>query len=165
MFVGCVEEVEPQCLADLNEAATRAQRQLLYAYMRADALPWPARVRVAVAAFLVFLDEEPVVAEVLFGESLRERPLLAWRRAQLLEQLGLYIHTGGWNAEGSRQFEDRSAERMLGVAATVIETHLSRADPRPLTCLTGTLTGLIVMPYLGAGTALKQMENEGIADR
>ncbi len=32
--------VEAQCLADLNDPITRAEQQLAYAYMRADALPY-----------------------------------------------------------------------------------------------------------------------------
>jgi hypothetical protein len=111
-----------------------------------------------VAALLAFLDEEPSVTQILFGESLHVYPLIARRRAHLLDQLGLYVHDEGQNAEGSRQFEGLSAERMIGVCCTVIETHLLREDPRPLVELTGTLTGLIVLPYLGPHAALEGMQ-------
>jgi hypothetical protein len=157
--------VEAECLAECDEAVARAQRQLVYAYMRADALAWPERVRVAVAALLAFLDEEPVLTEILFGESLEVYPLLAARRAQVLRSLALAILRDGSRAAGALKIPACSAEGMLGVCATVIKTHLMREDPRPLTALTGTLTGLIVMPRLGAVAALEQMEDEGVAGR
>jgi hypothetical protein len=161
---------ETQYLADFNTAVARSQQQLVYAYMCADAQPWPERVRAAVAAFLAFLDGEPRVARILFDdslsyESLRHGSSLAARRAHLLEHLSLHVHTDGSRAGGAPNTPGRSADEMIGVACTVIETHLMRDDPRPLVELTGTLTGLIVMPYLGVHAALEQMENELSADR
>jgi hypothetical protein len=142
-----------------DDAIIRAEQQVAYAYMRADALPWPERVRTAVAALLGFLDEEPTLTGALFEVSPREDPLLAGRRAHLLERLGLYVDADGFGADGSLRVPGLSADQMLGACAIAIETHLLRNDPRPLRSLTGMLTGLIVQPYLGPHAALQQMQD------
>ena len=107
----------------------------------------------------------PLVASLALAATLAfalvasfDYPLLAARRAHLLERLNLRVHSDGSVAEGALNTPGLSAEAMLGVACTVIETHLLRKDHRPLVALTGTLAGLIVMPYLGPPMALAQME-------
>lgn len=147
----------------LEAVLERARRQLVYAYMRADAVAWPVRVRGAVAAFLAFLDDEPRVAEILFGEEPGDSSSRAASRAHVLRSLSLAIHADGARAAaaaGESHRLDQRAERMIGVAVSVVETHLLRCDPRPLIELRGTLTGLIVMAYLGPHAALAEMDRE-----
>jgi hypothetical protein len=56
------------------------------------------------------------------------------------------------------RLEQAIGEQTPPAPATVIQTHLLRKDTRPLTCLTGTITGLIVLPHFGPRAALTEME-------
>ena len=124
------------------------------------------QLRASLARLLDFLDREPGAASVLIVEALRAGPRVGERRAEVLEQLAGVIHEAGVRAMPSSEREPPPLTDEAIVSAVFGMLHARVAAPGwgdaassspPLVALVGPLMALILVPYVGAKTASKEL--------
>jgi AcrR family transcriptional regulator len=124
-----------------------------------DGLSWRERVRGGLAAILSFFDREPVLARVCVVQSLRGGAGVLKRREEILARL-VKVLDGGRSEGASRGsgVTELTAEGLIGASLAILNTRLQRGEGTPpLTSLTGELMSMIVLPYLGAAAARREL--------
>ncbi len=123
-----------------------------------DGLGWCERVRGGLSVILTFMDREPALARVCVVQALRGGPQLLERREEVLAGLARFVDEGRLEggARGGRCTE-LTAEGVVGAAFAIVYTRLLRRERQPLVGLLGELMGMIVLPYLGAAAARREL--------
>ncbi len=126
-----------------------------------DGLSWRERVRGGLLAILSFFDREPALAQVCVVQSLRGGPDVLKRREEILARLVAVLDEGrGQSTASSRGsgVTELTAEGLIGASLAIIYARLQRGvNTPPLTSLTGELMSMIVLPYLGAAAARREL--------
>jgi AcrR family transcriptional regulator len=142
------------CLAAvLDDVAATVEAELAAADLQG--LPWRERVRKGVWTILAFLDREPVLARVCVVEALLADQVLLGRRDELLMRLATVVDEGRLEASPDAHWSSLTAEGLVGAAFAIVHARLLHGE-KPLTGLTSELTGMIVLPYLGAAAARRE---------
>lgn len=142
-------------LAAFEEAIGRVGAQVIAAYEHETA--WRERIRAGLWVLLVFLDEEPATAKLCIVESLAAGPRVLERRAVVMRALVRAIDEGRATVpKRATQPPPLTAEGVVGAVLSVIHTRLSEASAKPLSGLLGELMSVIVLPYLGQGSAQEE---------
>jgi AcrR family transcriptional regulator/DNA-binding MarR family transcriptional regulator len=141
-------------LAAFDMAIDRARVVAVEAYRREVA--WRDAVRSALAALLVFLDEEPALAQLLVVAALGAGSMAITRRTAMLDELAGVIDRG--RAEAAGPVAPLTAEGVVGAILGVLHTRLVRREEQPLRELLGPLMSIVVLPYVGAGEADSELE-------
>jgi AcrR family transcriptional regulator len=142
-------------LAAFEQALAFSSERLLPAYESQGA--WRERIRAALSALLVFLDEEPVIGKLLIVESLSGGPATLQRRGEVIAQITSAIDRGREEAKTASP-PPLAAEGIVGGVFSVIHSRLVEADARPLVELLNPLMSMIVLPYLGAAAARRELD-------
>ncbi len=79
------------------------------------------------------------------------------RRARLLAEVGNVVDRGRLAAGARRTAPEITAEGVVGAIVTVLHTHVLQGRKEPATDLLGPLMSVIVLPYLGAGPAGREL--------
>jgi AcrR family transcriptional regulator len=143
------------CLtAILDDVTAMVEAELAAADLQG--LPWRERVRKGLWTILAFLDREPVLARVCVVQALLADQTLLSRRGELLARLAAVVDEG--RLEGSRDahWSSLTAEGLVGAVFAIVHTRIAHGGGEPLTGLTSELTGMIVLPYLGAAAARRE---------
>jgi AcrR family transcriptional regulator/DNA-binding MarR family transcriptional regulator len=123
---------------------------------------WLDRIRAGLTALLVFLDEEPGLGALVVVHALGAGPTALERRARIVRTLIDVVDEGRTAATGRRgvpQPAPLTAEGVVGAVLAVVHARLAqRKRSEPLIGLLGPLMSAIVLPYLGAGAAAKELE-------
>ncbi len=142
------------CLAAvLDDVAATVEAELAAADLQG--LPWRERVRKGVWTILAFLDREPVLARVCVVEALLADQVLLGRRDELLMRLATVVDEGRLEMSPDAHWSSLTAEGLVGAAFAIVYARLLHGE-EPLTGLTSELTGMIVLPYLGAAAARRE---------
>ncbi len=160
------DDREDCLLASFERAVTLASDRVIPAYESHKG--WRERIRAGLVALLAFCDEQPNVAQMLVCESLTSGPRVAQRRTDILARLTRIVDQGrtltgtpkGRTAGNSGKAENISplaAEGTIGGVLAVIQARLLQAKSKPLIALTNELMSMIVLPYLGAGAARREL--------
>jgi AcrR family transcriptional regulator len=148
-----------ECLGAILEEVTSLIEQELGAVNLAGC-SWRERVRTGLWVILSFFDREPVLARVCVVQALRGGPMVLERRERVLARLTAVVDEG--RGEGARAAGCTAAgltgEGVVGAVFAIIYARLLRREAKPLTSLLGELVGIIVLPYLGAAAARKELE-------
>jgi DNA-binding MarR family transcriptional regulator len=124
------------------------------------------QLRAGLQALLDFLDREPGAASILIVEAFRAGPRVAERRAVVLAQLQGVIADAGMRASDTGEREAPPLTEEAIVSAVFGMLHARIAAPglrkpdgaaRPLSALLGPLMALILVPYVGAKAARKEL--------
>jgi AcrR family transcriptional regulator/DNA-binding MarR family transcriptional regulator len=121
---------------------------------------WHERIRAALLALLVLLDEEPTLGELCVVHALGAGPDALARRAPVVRALVDAVDEGRAQVRKGHTLAPLAAEGVVGAVLAVLHTRLSdRADRRgaPLTELVGPLMSMIVLPYLGGAAAAREL--------
>jgi len=118
---------------------------------------WRNGIRAALASLLVFMDEEPGLAKLCVVEALGAGEAVLERRAQLLDELAEVIDQGRFATNATREPPGVTAEGVVGGVFAVLHTRLLEGGDEPLTDLLGALMSMIVLPYLGAKAASREL--------
>jgi AcrR family transcriptional regulator len=131
---------------------------------------WREQVRAGLAALLRFFDEEPQVAQLCVVHSAGGGPRVLERRSQVMAELCEAVDRGRAEAVGARPPARLVAEGVVGAVAAVLYTRVRArgaevaggfpvpGDSEPaLLELHGELMNLIVLPYLGAAVAGREL--------
>ncbi len=150
-------ENREDCLGALIEDVVAAIESEI---MRADLddLVWRERVRGGLLAILSFFDREPALAQLCVVQSLRGGPDVLKRREGILARLAGVLDEGRHERSRGGGVTELTAEGLIGASLTIVHARLQRReDAPPLTSLTGALMSMIVLPYLGAAAARREL--------
>ena len=142
-------------LAAFDQALTYASERVLDAYESQKT--WRERVRAGLIALLFFLDEEPAIGKLLIVESLSGGPRTLERRAQVVAQIIRAIDEGRDEAKAASP-PPLTAEGVVGGVLTVIHSRLVEGEHGSLAALANPLMSMIVLPYLGAAVARREID-------
>ncbi|HEX4838758.1 MAG TPA: TetR family transcriptional regulator [Solirubrobacteraceae bacterium] len=118
---------------------------------------WREKVRAGLATLLTFIDEEPELARLCVVDALGGGPRVLARRARVLARLRKVIDQGRSAVTGRREPPGVTAEGVIGAVFAVIHTRLLERSAKPYIGLHGSLMSMIVLPYLGARAASREL--------
>jgi AcrR family transcriptional regulator len=118
---------------------------------------WRDGVRGALARLLVLMEDEPGLAKLCVVEALGAGDRVLDRRAALLDEAAAAIDGGRSVISGTREPPDVTAEGIVGAIFAVLHTRVLDPGDEPLTNLLGPLMSMIVLPYLGARAASREL--------
>ncbi len=142
-------------LAAFEQAVTQAESLAREAYERES--NWRDGVRSALARLLMFMDAEPGLAKLVVVEALAAGDRVLERRAQALDELAGVVDQGRFLTNATREPPEVTAEGIVGGVFAVIHTRLLEGGKEPLTDLLGSLMSMVVLPYLGARAASREL--------
>jgi AcrR family transcriptional regulator/DNA-binding MarR family transcriptional regulator len=118
---------------------------------------WREGMRAGLTALLVFLDEHRDLARLCLIDALGAGPHVLERRAQMLEELAEVVDRGRFVTSAVREPPEVAAEGVVGAVFAVLHTRALEADREPFTSLLGALMNMVVLPYLGARAASREL--------
>src|SRR5580704_13306877 len=118
---------------------------------------WREAVRAGLAALLVFIDEEPELARLCVVDALGGGPRVLEERTRVLAQVRVVIDLGRGAATTRREPPSVTAEGVIGAVFAVIHTRMLERSSKPYIGLHGPLMSMIVLPYLGARAASREL--------
>jgi AcrR family transcriptional regulator len=142
-------------LAALGQAVSQVGKLVRSAYEQERA--WRDGVRAGLAELLAFLDAEPALARLCLVEALGAGPRVLERRAQVLEELAEVVDRGRFVSSAIREPPEVAAEGVVGAVFAVLHTRALEDDSQPFSDLLGSLMNIVVLPYLGARAASREM--------
>jgi AcrR family transcriptional regulator/DNA-binding MarR family transcriptional regulator len=154
-FYDLFEDREDCFLAVFEDAVARASELALCAYMSERG--WRKQVRAGLAALLGFLDEEPGLGSLLVVDALKAGPRVQERRAEVLERLAGLLQREGTCAGSGRELPPLTGEGVVGAVLGVVHTRLLGKQPGRMSELLNSLTAMIVLPYMGAAVAQREL--------
>ncbi|HEV3094028.1 MAG TPA: TetR family transcriptional regulator [Solirubrobacteraceae bacterium] len=159
-FYEAFEDREDCFLAAFEQALEFVSERVLPAYKSQES--WRERIRAALGALLVFLDEEPMIGKLLIVESLSGGQRTLERRNEAIVWITNAIDGGREEAKAASP-PFLTAEGIVGGVLTVIFSRLTERAPtqgahgEPLVRLLNPLMSMIVLPYLGAAVARREL--------
>jgi len=142
-------------LAVFEEALSRVRLRASEAYE--EERSWRDGIRSGLATLLSFIDEEPALARLSMIETLGAGERVLKRRSQLLAEVADVIDRGRLASSATRNPPEITAEAVVGAVCTVLQTHVLEGRKDSATALLGPLMSVIVLPYLGAGPAGREL--------
>jgi AcrR family transcriptional regulator len=142
-------------LAALEQAVAQVGKLVRDAYEQESA--WRDGVRAGLGELLIFLDLEPALARLCLVEALGAGPRVLERRAELLEDLAEVVDRGRFVTSAVREPPAVAAEGVVGAVFAVLHTRALEDAKEPFTGLLGSLMNIIVLPYLGARAASREL--------
>ncbi|HEU0250929.1 MAG TPA: TetR/AcrR family transcriptional regulator [Solirubrobacteraceae bacterium] len=153
-FYELFENREECLLALLQSAIARITAQIAAADL--SGLSWRERMRGGLWAILCFFDSQPALTRICLVESRRSDGIVLDYRRRIVERLVEIVDRGREEAPQSARVSALTAQGVVGGIFEVLYTQLSNGVDEPLRDLTGDLTGMIVMPYLGVAAAHRE---------
>jgi len=151
-FYELYEDRDDCLVAAVEQALKHAQERVIPAYEAES--NWVDAVRAGLLALLSFFDEEPELARLCVVEALAGPPAMLARRQQVLQNLAVMLDVA---RGGTRDLPPLTAEGVVGGVFAIIHTWLLEARRAPLIGLLNPLMGNIVLPYLGAKAARREL--------
>jgi AcrR family transcriptional regulator len=142
-------------LAAFEQALGQASVIATEAYERESS--WRDGIRAALAGLLMFMDEEPGLAKLCIVEALGAGERVLDRRARVLDGLAVIIDQGRAATNATREPPEVTAEGVVGAIFAVLHTRVLEHGAEPLTDLLNSLMSMIVLPYLGARAAGREL--------
>jgi AcrR family transcriptional regulator/DNA-binding MarR family transcriptional regulator len=171
-FYELFEDREDCFRAAFDLAVGRAAGRVVPAYRAAAS--WPEQMRAGVGALLEFLEDEPDLGTLCVVDALGAGPRALEDRAAIVEILVDAVHAGSLRAKGSLRPTRLTAEGVVGAVLAVLHARLALSEapssrksgaPPVVTSLVGPLVGMIVLPYLGAAAAAREVSRPAPAHR
>jgi AcrR family transcriptional regulator len=142
--------------AAFEQALSYASERVVPAYLGEKR--WRERIRAGLIALLCFFDQEPQVGRVLITESLAGGPRTLQRRGQVIGKLTSIVEEGASEAKVAFAPSPLTGEGVVGGVLAVIQRRLAEEPHTPLVELTNPLMSMIVLHYLGAGDARRELQ-------
>jgi DNA-binding MarR family transcriptional regulator len=122
---------------------------------------WLEGIRAGLLALLEFFDEQPALARLLVVDSLEAGPVLRARRSEVLAQLARLLDDE--RAPARRYPPALTAEAVVSGVLGVLDERLAQPPPGGLVELSNQLMSFIVLPFLGAGAARRELSRPAVA--
>lgn len=157
---GAFHEVFPDreacLLAAVELGVERARRGMLAAYDAESR--WLDAIKAALVAFLAFLEREPALGRLLLVYSMSGGERVLRRRVEILGALAAAVDRGRLKGPADRQQPPAViAEGVVGAVLAVLQNRLVADERAGVMDLFGSLVSIIVLPYLGAGVARREL--------
>jgi AcrR family transcriptional regulator len=144
-------------LAALEQAVVQAGRLMTEAYARERT--WRESIRAGLVELLQAFDEEHALARLCLIEALGAGPRVLERRAQMLYELAKVVDRGRFATSAGREPPEVVAEGIVGAVFAVLHTRaLEEGRGELYVGLLGSLMNIIVLPYLGARAAGRELD-------
>jgi AcrR family transcriptional regulator len=145
-------------LEAFERGIARAAENVIPAYRMGGR--WRERIRASLAGFLEFVDTEPQTAYLCVVGALGSGDRALERRARVVETLVEAVHEGRFEVRAGRRTDRLLAEGLVGAVLAVIHTRLQEPETgKPFTDLLNPMMSMIVMPYLGAAAAARELQH------
>jgi AcrR family transcriptional regulator len=156
-FYELFDDREACFLAAFDHGLAQAASAVVPGYERQG--KWHDQVRAGLAALLAFFDARPEWGRVLVLGALGAGPTALRRRTQILATLIEIVDRGRTEASANtrKTMPPLIAEGVVGAVLSVVHARMLVQKPEPLSGLLGSLMGMVVLPYLGANAALKEL--------
>jgi AcrR family transcriptional regulator len=142
-------------LATLDDAIDQVSSMVLAPWARERS--WREKVRAGLTAILEILDDKPGIRSLLIVDALGAGPDALDRRANVLAQIIAAIDTGRTETKHGNELPPLTAEGTVGASLSIIHARVLTRDPAPLIGLLNPLMSMIVLPYLGAAAARREL--------
>jgi len=142
-------------LAAFEQALSQARMIAQEAYEHEAS--WREGVRAALARLLMLMDEEPALAKLCVVEALGAGERVLEQRARVLDEVAEVIDRGRTVANATREPPEVTAEGVAGAIFAVLHTRVLDQREQRLTDLLGPMMSMIVLPYLGARAAGREL--------
>jgi AcrR family transcriptional regulator len=142
-------------LATFEQAVARCSLIAREAYATGDG--WREGVRAALGCLLTLMEEEPGLARMCIVEAVAAGPAVLDRRGELIAEMAAVIDQGRHVSSSAGEPTFVVAEGVVGGVVAVLHTRLLDESEEPLTDLLGALMSMIVLPYLGARAASREL--------
>jgi AcrR family transcriptional regulator len=143
-------------LVAFEQTLTDAMRSASGAYV--DQRDWRTGIRAALQRLLVLMEEQPALARLLVVEALHGGDRLLERRVQALDGFAQMIDQGRQAMNGRSEPPEITAEGIVGGVLALLHRRLLSGAEEPLLDLLGPLMYVIVLPYLGARDARRELQ-------
>ncbi len=154
-FYALFEDLESCILAAVQQVLSQSAGRMSAAFERESI--WQDGVLAAVAALLISLDREPLLARVCLVESLAGSSDVLRHRARVLATLNPMVAMGREQVQ-TLQGSELAAEASVAAVAGILHNRLVNEEAPPFISLLGELVGLVVTPYLDPATVLREKE-------
>jgi AcrR family transcriptional regulator len=157
LFYELFADIEACFLGTFEWVIGQARIVAVEAYTAEDA--WRDALRSALGALLHFFDEQPLLAQLAVVHAAGGGPRVLERRSQVIVQLCEIVDRGA-QVSDNRVPGPVVAEGVVGAVIAVLYTRLleeGSGEGTRLIDLHGELMSLIVLPYLGASVARKEL--------
>jgi AcrR family transcriptional regulator len=118
---------------------------------------WRDGMRAGLTELLMFFDEEPALARLFLVEAFGAGARVLERRAQLLDELARVVDRGRFVTSAVREPPQVAAEGVVGAVFAVLHTRALEDDGERFAALLGSLMNIVVLPYLGARAAGREL--------
>jgi AcrR family transcriptional regulator len=142
-------------LAAFDQAIAQARALVVEAYSVESR--WREGIRAGLARLLMFMDEEPGLAKLCVVEALGAGGRVLESRAKVLDALAEVVDRGRSVSGAAHEPPEVTAEGVVGAIFAVLHTRLLEGGKEPLSNLLAPLMSMIVLPYLGARAASKEL--------
>ncbi len=150
-------EDREHCVLEAFELGVQRARGRLAPAFAAESR-WLDAIKAALAEFLRFLEDEPDLGRLLVVHSMGAGPRVLQRRSEVLATLYEVIDQGRAEAlPGRVQPPPLIAEGVTGAVLAVIHNRLSADAQQSPIELFGALASIMVLPYLGASVARREL--------
>jgi AcrR family transcriptional regulator/DNA-binding MarR family transcriptional regulator len=176
LFYELFADIEDCFLATFEWAVKQARELVVEAYVAEK--DWREGIRAALAALLRFFDEQPLLAQLLVVHAAGGGSRVLERRSRVMAELCEVVDRGREEASDIRVRGPVVSEGVVGAVLAVLYTRLlargvgnaggqlePAGEQSPLIELHGELMSLIVLPYLGAKIAAKELRRAAPAPR
>jgi AcrR family transcriptional regulator len=143
-IVAVLSEVTSRSIGLMSDALEREPR-------------WQDGVLAALAALLMFLDREPVLARVFLVETLAGSPTVLEHRARELALLNPLLDAGKRHGQAMREPPELTAEASVASITGILHARLVTGESPPFIGLLGQFVGLVVAPYLDPSEVAKEI--------
>jgi AcrR family transcriptional regulator len=152
-FYEVFDDFEDCFLAALDQSIARASEYVLGAYDPAD--KWRVRIRAALVGLLEFLEDEPAMGHLCLVETLGAGRKVHERRQSAVDSAIAVVDEGRGESKSATALPPLTSEGVVGGVLSVLHARL--VEPREsLLELTGSLMGMLMLPYLGPAAAQKE---------
>jgi AcrR family transcriptional regulator len=145
-FYELFHDLDACILMVLSQVATRSTALMSKAF--AEQASWEDGVLAALAALLVSLDRDTLLARVCLVETLAGSPAVLEHRARELAALNPLVDIGRKRAHASGEPPELTAEASVASVAGILHTRLVTGEAPPFIGLLGQMVGLVTGPYL-----------------
>jgi AcrR family transcriptional regulator len=143
-------------LAAFDDAIKRIAAVVVPAYEEPSR--WREKMRAGLVALLELLDYERGTGRLLIVEALGAGAEALERRRRVLTPIITAVDEGRNEAKHSEGPPPMAAEGVVGGVLAVLHSRLTEGTDASLLELTGPLMSMIVLPYLGAAAARKELQ-------
>jgi AcrR family transcriptional regulator len=118
---------------------------------------WREKIRGGLTAILEFLGDEPGLRSLLIVDALGAGSDVLDHRTQVLAQLIAAVDAGRGEKGPGPELPPLTAEGTVGAVLSIVHSRLLARDPEPPIALLNPLMSMIVLPYLGATAARREL--------